>query len=300
MGMTIGFVGAGKVGCSLGKYFVNHGLEIAGYYDNNEQAAMEAAQFTDTKHYKELLQIVEACDVLFLTVPDGIISKVWEEIRSMPINGRIICHCSGALSARDAFSGISKTGAYGYSVHPLFAVSDKYHSFQELTTAYFTLEGDSEHLQMLMDLFASFGNGVQSIDSSKKTLYHAAAAICSNHMTALTAQSIEMLVECGFSEEAAGKVLSPIMHANLNHVLEDGPVKALTGPVERCDTGTLKKHLQCMEEEEDRLLYALLSKKLVKIAEKRNPGRDYSPVKKLCQEVLAKTSDSKRTGESEK
>lgn len=286
--MKTGFIGAGKVGFSLGKYFANHGLEVTGYYDSDEKAAKDAAEFTDTKHYKELLQIVEDSDVLFLTVPDGIISAVWEQIRVMPINGRIICHCSGALTAQDAFSGISDTGAYGYSVHPLFAVSDKYHSFQELTNAYFTIEGDAEYLTDMMDLFAGFGNGVQSIDSSMKNLYHAAAAICSNQVTALAQQSISMLVQCGFEPETARKVLEPIMCGNLSHVVEKGAVESLTGPVERCDTGTVRKHLNCLAETEDRILYVLLSKRLVKIARQKNPKRDYSSMIKLCEEVLEK------------
>lgn len=294
--MKTGFIGAGKVGFSLGRYFVNHGLEVTGYYDSDENAAKDAAQFTNTKHYEELLPIVEDSDVLFLTVPDGIISAVWEQIRVMPIKGRIICHCSGALTARDAFSGISDTGAFGYSVHPLFAVSDKYHSFEELETAYFTIEGDSEYLDRIKELFSGFGNGVQSIDSSKKTMYHAAAAICSNQVTALVQQSISLLTECGFEPETARTVLTPIMCGNLSHVAESGAVESLTGPVERCDTGTVKKHLECLAKEEDRILYTLLSRKLIKIAQEKNPKRDYSSMRKLCDETLEKEYASVKEG----
>ena len=31
--MKIGFIGAGRVGCSIGKYLKESGLHIAGYYD---------------------------------------------------------------------------------------------------------------------------------------------------------------------------------------------------------------------------------------------------------------------------
>ena len=37
------------------------------------------------------------------------------------------------MSAQDAFEGIEETVAFGYSVHPLFAVSDKYNAYRELT-----------------------------------------------------------------------------------------------------------------------------------------------------------------------
>lgn len=284
--MRIGFIGAGKVGFSLGKYFADHGLEVTGYYDSTREAAKEAAVFTQTKHYEELLPLVKDSDALFLTVPDGLIRTVWEQIRSMPIEGHMICHCSGALSAQQAFSGISDRGASGCSVHPLFAVSDKYHSFQELGHAYFTLEGQDPCLITMMNLLKSFGNGVQIIDSSKKTMYHAAAAICSNQVTALVQQSVSMLLSCGFSPETAGKVLKPIMCGNLEHVADEGAVNSLTGPVERCDTETVKKHLDCLTDGEDRILYALLSKKLIQIAEQKNPDRDYTSMKELCKKIL--------------
>ena len=43
--MRTGIIGAGKVGCSLGKYFRLNDLEVTGYYDVNENLAKEAADF---------------------------------------------------------------------------------------------------------------------------------------------------------------------------------------------------------------------------------------------------------------
>ena len=41
--MQIGFIGAGKVGVSLGKYFKEKGREVAGYYSLTEKSAQWAA-----------------------------------------------------------------------------------------------------------------------------------------------------------------------------------------------------------------------------------------------------------------
>ena len=48
--MKIGFVGAGKVGFSLGKYMTEHGVSVSGYYSKNIDSAREASEFTDTKY----------------------------------------------------------------------------------------------------------------------------------------------------------------------------------------------------------------------------------------------------------
>ena len=145
--MKTGFIGAGKVGCSLGRYFTRKrqgglGLSVEGYFSRSVESAKEAARFTDSKPYESIEGLIKQCDVIFLTVPDGSIGSVWQQVRRCDINGKTICHCSGAMSAQDAFEGIEETGAFGYSVHPLFAVSDKYNAYRELTGVFFTLEGD--------------------------------------------------------------------------------------------------------------------------------------------------------------
>ena len=278
--MKTGFIGAGKVGCSLGRYFVLNGLSVSGFFDVDEESARTAAEFVGTDFVTELEELVRNSDALFLTVPDGLISTVWNQIKDMPVEGRFICHCSGALSAEDAFPGIKDRGAFGYSVHPLFAVSDKFHSYEELPHAFFTIEGDEEHLNDITALFQSFGNPVRNIKAKDKVKYHCEAAICSNQVIALIQESLDLLSECGFDEESALSALAPIITGNVAHIVKDGTAGSLTGPVERGDTDTVKKHLNCLNEE-DRLLYRLLSRKLLSVGKKKNPQRDYSRLESL-------------------
>ena len=46
-GMRIGFIGAGKVGCTLGKYFRENGIPVSGYYNRTSEHAKEAAEFVN-------------------------------------------------------------------------------------------------------------------------------------------------------------------------------------------------------------------------------------------------------------
>ena len=68
--MAIGFIGAGKVGFSMGKFFMQGGVPVTGYYSRRQESAQEAASFTNTKAYAELEELVQDSDALFLTVPD--------------------------------------------------------------------------------------------------------------------------------------------------------------------------------------------------------------------------------------
>ena len=47
--MKTGIIGAGRVGCSLGKYFRSKNADLVGYYDTNAAAAKEAAVYTDCR-----------------------------------------------------------------------------------------------------------------------------------------------------------------------------------------------------------------------------------------------------------
>lgn len=130
--MKIGFIGAGKVGFSLGKFLTQAPIQLTGYYSRRSESAREAASFTGAKAYESPDQLVKESDAIFLTVPDGAISSVFLSLEKSLISEKMICHCSGAMTVAEAFPGISQTGAYGYSIHPLFPVSNKLTSYRDM------------------------------------------------------------------------------------------------------------------------------------------------------------------------
>ena len=283
--MRTGFIGAGKVGCSLGKYLSIHGIPVTGYYDRDTKAAAEAAQFTETTRYDAADELIADCDVLFITVPDGLIRPVSDEIFSGgKARGKIVCHCSGSLSSGEALTGAEEAGTFAYSVHPLFAVSDRFNTYRELGEAIFTLEGDPRRIDEMAAYLAKAGLRFQIIDPSSKTKYHLAAVYASNFMLGLIGEAVRLLQECGFEKEAALQALTPLIQGNVEHALQTGPAAALTGPVERGDLTTLRKHLSVCEAEDDARLYRLLSRKLAILAREKHPERDYQELEQFLSE----------------
>lgn len=274
--MKIGFIGAGKVGCTLGKYFAERDIEVTGYYSRTFASAKDAAAFTGTKAYDDPAALIGDSDVLFLTVPDRTITPAYEGLRQYGLAGKMLCHCSGAMTAREAFPGIEETGASGYSIHPLFPVSSKDESYRVLEGAFFCVEGDDAHLSQWKTLLESLRLRVQIIPADAKVRYHAACAIASNLYCALVQTSVDLLEECGFTKSLALEALAPLMRSNLERILQVGPQDALTGPVERNDAGTVKKHVACIPAGKEQALYCAASEKLVEMASRRHPEEDYS------------------------
>lgn len=281
--MKIGFIGAGKVGFSIGKYLKIHGKHVIGYYSQSPKSAKEAAEFTQTRLYKNLDTIVEDSDLLFLTVPDGAIQTVWESIKHLELKGKILCHCSGSLSST-VFSDIEQLGSFGYSIHPLFAISSKEYSYQQLNHAVFTLEGSEGKKEIMLNFMTELGNQVQCLATSSKVKYHSAAVFVSNHVTALMELGCKLLMECGFTEETANNALIPLFIGNATTIAKEGTTKALTGPVERNDINTISRHLECLNSQQ-RQLYCLLTKELLEIGKRKHPTTDYRELETIIGEI---------------
>ena len=254
--MRAGFIGAGKVGFSLGKYLKENGVEITGYFSKSPESAKSAADFTNTKLYKSIENILSDSDTLFITVPDGQISKVWDYMKNLDI----------------------------YSVHPLYAISDKCESWKHLNKAYFTVEGSAENLDEIKSIFERAGNKVIAMGAENKSLYHCGAVVVSNLVNGLFQVGAEMLVKCGFDKKDAKKALVPLFTGNADTLAEKGVAAALTGPVERNDLSTITKHIEAIKaawinESEEKvgyeMIYLLLSEKLLSIAQEKHLDSDY-------------------------
>lgn len=281
--MKIGIIGAGRVGCSIGKYLRTKDMELAGYYDVDSAAAKEAAEFTRTESFDSLKQLADQSQIIFITTPDSFIIPVWEQLKELSLRNQIICHCSGALSS-DSFSGRESMSVSCCSIHPMLPFSNKFSSYQQLEHAFFTVEGHPHAVQVITDLLTSYGNEVCRIDAAAKPEYHAAASILSNQVIAVLDTGYRLLEDCGFSRKKAVAATAALVRQNIENVLSQGCVHALTGPIERGDVATVEKHLHCLNTE-DAALYRMLGTRLLAIAEGKNPAQNYENMEHVLNAV---------------
>ena len=272
--MNIGFIGAGKVGFSLGKYFSLNSINITGYYSKNIESAKLAAQFTNSKPYTNLKDLIKDSDILILAVPDKVIGEVWVDMKSLCIKDKIICHTSGSISS-DVFSDIDSLGAFGYSIHPMYAFSNKYTSYKELKGSYFSIEGNAKFLNTIEIILQNCNLNTFTIDKKDKALYHAANVTASNLVLGIIKISCDYLKTCGLNQEESLKALSPLIINNINNLINSGFQDALTGPIERNDWCTVLKHIESIPKA-DIELYKRLSISLLEIAREKNSNIDYT------------------------
>lgn len=284
--MIIGFIGSGKVGFSLGKYFSMKGIPLSGYYSEFYKDAKEASKFTNSKAYEKINDLIEDSSMIFITTPDDSIYEVWQNLSNFNLTNKIICHTSGSLTS-SIFSNINNSDAFAYSVHPIFAFSDKYNSYKDLQTAYFSIEGPESHIHELKDFIYSLGNKSFVINKDNKALYHLASVTVSNLVLSLINTGCSYLSQCGLSENDALEALLPLIQNNIDNIKNNGFLTALTGPIERNDLGTVNLHMDAIPTG-DIALYKNLSLKLLTLSEKKHKDKNYKKLK----EYLSRKGDN--------
>lgn len=301
----IGFIGAGKVGSSLSRFFYEYyvhkgvnSLALSSIYSKHLNSANETISLLKKiscdqetacipKVVNSIAELVKISDIIFVTVPDSVISIVDEELSLLgkeALKDKLLVHCSGVLSATSGFKKCSLL-TDTVSLHPMLAFNSKETSHDSIQKAFFTLEGSNTGIHKLKIILNETGlqYTVLSSDASPddlKAKYHLASALVSNCVVGLFSMGQDLLCKCGFSKDDALKALATLFINNANNIISQGVNKALTGPVIRNDALTVKKHLNCLNDN-DRELYRLLSQKLYEISKNQNPQKDYNEIKTL-------------------
>ena len=273
--MRIGFIGAGKVGTNLGRYFRSKDFPIVGYYSRNYENAVAASRQTNSRAFTDLKECIEACDWLFITVPDDQIAAVWSEAEAFVSAEQFIFHCSGAKSSL-VFATDKDVSCFSF--HPLAAFANKELPLTQLADTAFTLEG-TKNVEQVEQALVRLGNPIAVIASEEKVLYHAACVFASNLVVGLSATAEELFVASGLPNEFAKKAWRQLFSQNIQNLLVMSPSDALTGPVERNDLSTVSDHLAALPPESVEI-YRELTKKLLQIAAEKHPERDYRPMER--------------------
>lgn len=271
--VRIGFAGAGRVGCSMG-LLLGERYTVSGYFSKSFSSAQEAALITKSSAFKSPEEICLKSDIIFITTPDDEIGVVWNKLKNFAA-GKIVCHMSGACSALEVFPDAESYGVKTSSLHPLAAVSDK-KSSDILKKALFTCEGKAT--EEISKIVSDCGISVKIIASDCKARYHASAVMNSNLVLSLLKMSCDELEKCGFKEKEALNAVKNLFMGNAEKIFEAGFEKSLTGPLERGDVKTLRKHLECLDGD-TREVYRLLSKNLIKTAQQKNKNKNYELVR---------------------
>ncbi len=243
-------------------------MKLSGFYGKNPKSTLEAVNITKSKFYNNIQEIIKESDILFITTPDDIISTIDNELLKFDLKNKSVCHTSGSLKS-NVLCNAKHSGALIYSIHPIFAFSNKNMNLEEFEKTYFSVEGDIFENSIVLRLLKALGNNFFIRDKETSSTYHLANVFVSNLILSLLEIGISYFKTLGLSEEEALRAVKPLINGNIESIYSKGFVNSLTGPVLRGDIKTIEKHLSVLKDD-DKKLYSLLSLNLLKLVALKN------------------------------
>ncbi len=266
---AIGFLGAGRVGTALAWALARRGYRVAGAASRNEAGVRRlAAAITGCAIHASAQTLADACDLVFITVPDDAIAQVCAQVRWK--KGQSVVHCSGAteLAALDA---AASSGAIIGGFHPLQMFTDPETALRGLPGCAIAIEAEAPLFDTLAKMAEALECHTLRLPPGTRVLYHAGAGYVAAFVSALTKEALKVWAPLGLSEKEALRALLPLLRGSADSIERMGPARGMAGPASRGDLGTLKKHLTALAalDRETLDLYRALALRTVALAIER-------------------------------
>ena len=237
---TLSIIGAGRVGCVLGRQFHQDRIfTVCDILNRTMDSSLAACQFIAAGTATDAFAQLRPADIYMIAVPDDQIRacsmKLIDTGRIQP--STLVFHCSGALTAAEL--GLNANAA---SLHPMRSFADPAQVAATFQKTIFSIEGDAAATGPLAEALKRSGAEVVAIQSDHKPLYHAAAVFASNYLVTLMDAALITFEAAGISGDLARRLAEPMAQETFNNIFRLGPQRALTGPIARGDVQTVLNH----------------------------------------------------------
>jgi len=250
--LKLGFIGAGTVGTALAVGLSRKGYPIIAVSSRSRASAKKLARLVSGCHVFDNNQgVADSAELIFITTPDDVIARVASQVKWHP--GQSVIHCSGADST-DILQPARKLGAQVGVFHPLQTFASTKQAMENIPGSTFALEAEEPLLNTLRDMATALGGYWVELRASDKVLYHASAVIACNYMVTLVKLATDLWQTFNVPTQKATKALLPLLRGTIHNIETVGVPQCLTGPIARGDVGTIKKHLDALEQTAPSLL----------------------------------------------
>ena len=268
---TVGIIGPGRAGVGLALALALAGHEVL-LYGRRKKAVPEPLTLTVGPADSPPPAWIAQAGVVILAVRDDAIRFLAESLaRTGAVRpDQVVLHLSGAQGQEALAPLLSSRAALG-SLHPLQTIAAAERAPARLKGAWAAVEGMPRAVQAAEGLARALGLRPFHIPSEAKPIYHAGAVFASNYFVVVEAVAQRLLRLAGLSDAEAWQALRPLVAGTFDNLTGQEPLAALTGPVARGDTATLRRHIERLSRD-DALLYRALGRAALELA--REQGMD--------------------------
>ena len=243
--LGIGFIGAGRLGKALAWSLAGAGLRVRAVASGTLTNAQALAGPIPGCVTTDAQAVVDRCDLVFVTTPDGAITTTTALLRWRP--GMAVVHCSGVTEV-NALNSASRDGALVGGFHPMQTFGDPVVAMAALPGSTITVEASEPLMAALEALTQRLGCRVNRLPPGMRGRYHAAAGYTSQFINALFGEATNIWRSWGATDEDALKALMPLAQGTLASIASAGIAGGMPGPVSRGDVSSVEKHVAALSE----------------------------------------------------
>ncbi len=246
----VSILGAGKLGTSLGRALSQKGYSIKAISCRTFSSAQESRQIIgEGIPLTDNMEAAKNSQIIILTPPDDKIKVIVNELASSQQHwlNKFVFHCSG-LIPKSVLHPLRAKGAWISSIHPIQAFARKDTPPAAFKEIYFGTEATGQALNFSKEIVHALEGHMLQLKAEQKPFYHAACSMVSNFLIVLLNIGSSLLEQVDAIHEPSAKILVPLAKGTLQNVKKLNMSDALTGPVIRGDSHTIKKHLKALKE----------------------------------------------------
>jgi predicted short-subunit dehydrogenase-like oxidoreductase (DUF2520 family) len=252
--LTVGVVGAGRVGAALGAALARAGHQVVAASAVSEASRERARRYLPGVPLTQPEETVARAELALLTVPDDALPGLVAGLAATgaDLAGRLLVHTSGRYGIGVLGPAVQR-GALPLALHPVMTFTGRPDDADRLAGISFGVTAPDQLRTAAQALVIEMGGEPVFIREEDRALYHAALASAANHLVALVAEASDLLAAVGAANP--GRMLGPLLSAALDNALRLGDA-GLTGPVARGDAGAVARHLEVLAGASPRALAA--------------------------------------------
>jgi predicted short-subunit dehydrogenase-like oxidoreductase (DUF2520 family) len=243
-GPRIGFVGAGRVARTLAQGFSQRGYDVVAVASRTPGSAHRlAAEVAACRALDDAQDVVDAVDLVFLTVPDDAIAPAAASLR-WPA-GRWVVHASGATEVAALAAARAQGAAIG-GFHPLQTFADPTVALAGLRGCTVAIEAEGALEAALEGMAAALDMRPIRLPAGARPLYHGAGSFAAPFVALMVDEAVRIWESFGVPREQALPALLTLARGTLDAAARDGIAGSFAGPIARGDVGTIERHLAAM------------------------------------------------------
>ena len=281
-------IGAGKISWSLVPALLYAGYKINSIISSTKKDADKLASAFALKNYPAELNAIKIKKGIFvLAVPDARIKTVADKLAHMDFNfpDSLFIHLSGSQDI-SLLNSLEVKGSHTASFHIMHTFPLK--KTRQIKNSFSAVETNSESAyEYLFKLARDMKLNPFRLNSTDKVIYHLAGVFASNFINAVLYQSKKLAGMLNLNDYSFNDVFDPLFLSTIQNIKKTGPVNALSGPVERGDSETIKKHIKALQGYPE-ILHSYLSLSLILIETAKERSGSLNPGQLEIKQILEK------------